>query len=231
MFTGIVAGRAVVLETVKRQGLHTIWLQLPRGFDAGLGVGASVSVDGVCLTVSAKADGMAAFDGMQETLACTTLGGLTAGSSVNVERAARDGAEIGGHPISGHVDCTAEIERVEAPENNRVMTFRVHPQWMRYVFAKGYIAIDGASLTVAAVDKKRGTFDVWLIPETRRLTTFEKKAAGDRVNIEIERSTQVTVDTIRGFLEERLATVLPRLEVALGLLGVDIEQLAAPTPG
>jgi riboflavin synthase len=149
---------------------------------------------------------------MQETLTRTTLGDLRDGSAVNIERAAKDGAEIGGHPLSGHIDCVVTVADVQTPENNRVLTLEVPAPWIRYVFAKGYIALNGASLTVASVDKRGSTFTVWLIPETLRMTTFGEKAAGSRINMEIERSTQVTVDTIRDFLEERLGPLLPQLE-------------------
>jgi riboflavin synthase len=109
-----------------------------------------VAVDGTCLTVTALhgAD-QADFDVMQQSLALTTLAGLKPGSTINVERAARDGAEIGGHPLSGHVDFMARIEQIRRPENNCVLRFTVPAPWMRYVFAKGYIAVNGASLTVA----------------------------------------------------------------------------------
>ena len=93
-----------------------------------------------------------------------------------------------------------------------MLTLEVPQPWIRYVFAKGYIALNGASLTVASVDKRASTFTVWLIPETLRMTTFGEKVAGARINMEIERGTQVTVDTIRDFLEERLGPLLPQLE-------------------
>jgi riboflavin synthase len=168
------------------------------------------------------------FDAMQETLCRTTLGVLQVGDGVNAERSARDGAEIGGHPISGHVDDLAEVVSVETPENNHVITFRVQPQWTKYIFPKGYLALNGTSLTVAAVDRDSSTFTVWFIPETLRLTTFGRKVVGDKVNFEIERNTQVIVDTVRGFLEERLGTLLPRLQQVLGELGLEAGQLAGP---
>src|SRR6186713_2682786 len=105
MFTGIVQGVACVAQLSDRAGLRSLELELPPGFTAGLALGASVSVDGVCLTVTALDGGNAAsFDVMQQTLSVTTLGALAVGNSINVERAAKDGAEIGGHPLSGHID-------------------------------------------------------------------------------------------------------------------------------
>ena len=96
----------------------------------------------------------ASFDVMQQSLALTTLAGLREGCAINVERAARDGAEIGGHPLSGHIDFMARIGQIRRPENNCVLRFEVAAPWMRYVFAKGYIAVNGASLTVAEAQRQ-----------------------------------------------------------------------------
>lgn len=218
MFTGIVKGLGRIESVRRLPGLATFDILLPEGAQQALEVGASVAVDGVCLTVTAVNERRANFDVMQETLTRTTLGELEKGAAVNIERAARDGAEIGGHPLSGHVDVVAKVIDVQTPENNRVVTFEVPPPWIRYVFAKGYIGLNGASLTVASVDRKSATFTVWLIPETLRMTTFAQKAPGARINMEIERATQVTVDTIRDFMEERLGPLLPRFEAMVAQL-------------
>lgn len=212
MFTGIVKGLGRIANIQRRPGLVTFDIELPEGAEADLEIGASVSVDGVCLTVTAVSGRHATFDVMQETLLRTTLGELQQGSAVNIERAAKDGAEIGGHPLSGHVDCVVRVADIQMPDNNRVLTLTVPPPWIRYVFAKGYIALNGASLTVAHVDKPASTFTVWLIPETLRMTTFGTKERDARINMEIDRATQVTVDTIRDFMEERLGPLLPQLE-------------------
>jgi riboflavin synthase len=216
MFTGIVQGVARVAELSDRSGLRSFRLEFAPGFAAGLAIGASVAVDGVCLTVTAlHGNDAAAFDVMQQSLTLTTLGALVVGSRVNVERAARDGAEVGGHPLSGHVDFTAPVAEVRRPENNHVLRFAVPAPWMRYVFAKGYIAVNGASLTVAEAGHEpggAGWFEVWLIPETLRMTTFAEKQVGDLLNIEIERSTQAMVDTVRDAVAEQLGPLLPALE-------------------
>jgi len=229
MFTGIVQGVASVAALQDRPGLRSFTLALPEGFDDGLAIGASVAVDGVCLTVTRRhGSGAADFDVMQQSLALTTLAGLRNGSRINVERAAKDGAEIGGHPLSGHVDFIATLAGIRQPENNHVLRFAVPPPWMRYIFAKGYIAINGASLTVAEVDKREGWFEVWLIPETLRMTSFADKRVGDALNIEIERSTQVFVDTVRDTLDERLGPLLPALEALLRERGLSTDDITAP---
>jgi riboflavin synthase len=230
MFTGIVQGVARVESIEAREGLHTLHLKFPEGFDADLAIGASVSCDGVCLTVAERpAPDVASFDVMAQTLRLTTLGGLMAGSGLNVERAAREGVEIGGHPLSGHVDVSARITEIRRPDNNHVIRFALPAPWMRYVFAKGYIGVNGCSLTVAEAHRARdgsGWFEVWLIPETLRMTTFGDKGVGDAVHIEIERSTQVVVDTVRDALDEKLGPLLPVLEAIARERGIDITQLA-----
>ena len=232
MFTGIVQGIASVGALTIRPGLRSFTLRLPAGFDEGLAVGASVAVDGVCLTVTARpAAGLAEFDVMQQSLALTTLARLAEGSRVNVERAAKEGAEIGGHPLSGHVDFLATLATIQRPENNHLLRIGVPAPWMRYVFAKGYIAINGASLTVAEAQRQAGGsgwFEVWLIPETLRMTTFADKPAGALLNIEIERSTQVFVDTVRDAIEERLGPLVPALEALLRVQGLSVDDLARP---
>jgi riboflavin synthase len=227
MFTGIVQGTARIDALADRPGLRTFTLAFPPGFCAGLEIGASVAVNGVCLTVtSLQGADSADFDVMQQSLAVTTLGTLVEGDRVNVERAARDGAEIGGHPLSGHVDFQARLAQLRRPENNHVLRLTVPAPWMRYVFAKGYIAVDGASLTVAEAGRDRdgsGWFEVWLIPETLRMTTFGAKDEGAAFNIEIERQTQVFVDTVRAALDERLGPLLPALERLLEQQGQTLE--------
>ena len=235
MFTGIVQGVATVAHLQDLTGLRSFTLALPPGFCQDLAIGASVAVDGVCLTVTARptAD-MACFDVMQQSLALTTLHTLAQGSRINVERAARDGAEIGGHPLSGHIDFKATVALVRAPDNNRVLRIAVPAPWMRYVFAKGYIAVNGASLTVAEAQRApegSGWFEVWLIPETLRMTTFADKGEGSALNIEIERSTQVFVDTVRDAIDERLGELKPLLEALLREKGLSLDELARPASG
>ena len=126
MFTGIVQAVATVAALSDRPGLRSFTLQFPPGFLAGQEIGASVACDGTCLTVVRHHDGdRADFDVMQQSLALTTLGTLQVGSRLNVERAARDGVEIGGHPLSGHIDFQATLVEVRHPENNHVLRIQV----------------------------------------------------------------------------------------------------------
>ncbi len=216
MFTGIVQGIASVHRITDKEGLRSFTLAFPQGFCEGLEIGASVACDGVCLTVTElRGDTQADFDVMQQSLNLTTLGQLGEGGHLNVERAAKEGAEIGGHPLSGHVDFMATIAQIRQPANNHVLRIAVPAPWMRYIFAKGYVAVNGASLTVAEAHRDAdgsGWFEVWLIPETLRMTTFGEKAVGAQVHIEIERQTQVLVDTIRDAVAEKVGALLPALK-------------------
>jgi riboflavin synthase len=229
MFTGIVQGVATIASIRDAQGLRTFDLSFPPRFAEGLAIGASVAVDGVCLTVSTLLPpDSAEFDVMLQSLNVTTLGSLVVGSKVNIERAARDGAEIGGHPLSGHIDFAARIESVRVSENNRVLRVEVPAAFRKYIFAKGYIAINGASLTISEVDRTAGWFEVWLIPETLRMTVFAHKEAGDWLNIEIERGTQVMVDTVRESVDEALGRLKPALEAFLAQQGMVLDDVIAP---
>lgn len=195
MFTGIVQGTARVEALEQQTGLHRITLRFPEDFLAGIRVGASVSVNGACLTVTDARESEALFDVMMETLRVTTLGGLQEGDSVNVERAARIGDEIGGHLLSGHVHCMGVVSTIEEPENNRRIALSVPEEWRPYLISKGYIAIDGASLTIAELTGDG--FAVYLIPETLRATHFGALGEGDRVNIEIDHQTQTIIETLK----------------------------------
>ncbi len=215
MFTGIVQGVATIQKIEDKTGLRTLQLAFPPGFDQGLAIGASVATDGVCLTVTKLLENAAEFDVMQQSLSITTLGSYGEQMRVNVERAAKEGAEIGGHPLSGHVDCVATISQIRRSENNVVLRFAVPNIWMPYIFAKGYIAINGASLTIAEAQREENWFEVWLIPETLRMTVFGQKQVGDTVNLEIERQTQIIVDTVRDILNEKLGPLMPALEALM----------------
>jgi riboflavin synthase len=196
MFTGIVQGVFPVRSIVRKANALSYAVELPESLRTGLKLGASVAVDGVCQTVARLDGSLVHFDANDETLRVTTLGALREGTMAHIERSARQGDENGGHVLSGHVDGTAEIVGVERSPDNLALVLRVAVEFSRYVFNKGFIALQGASLTVNGWDEEARTFRINLIPETIRLTTFGDKAVGDHVNLEIDRQTQVLVDTI-----------------------------------
>lgn len=200
MYTGIVHGAYPIKALAELPGLRRFVIELNRELVDGLTIGASVGADGVCLTVTAMDGCDVSFDVMQETLSLTTLGQVEQGGRVNIERSAKYGDEIGGHGVSGHVDSTAELVAIDESDNNREISYRVPAALLDYIFHKGFIAINGCSLTVAAVDREAATFKVCLIPETLRVTTHGDKKIGDRVNIEVDRQTQAIVDTVKAYL-------------------------------
>lgn len=201
MYTGIVQRVTEIITVVKKTGLNTLIIEFNDALLNNLGIGASVAIDGVCLTVTTIDNNLISFDVMQETLNKTTLGLLNAGDKVNTERSAKQGDEIGGHILSGHVEGTAIISNIIESENNYVLEFSCPKEWMKYILPKGFIAINGASLTIVNTDINGG-FSVHLIPETLRATTFKNKGLGDRVNIEIDNQTKVIVTTVERYLQE-----------------------------
>jgi riboflavin synthase len=204
MFTGIVQGVFPVRRIQRKASSLSYAVDLPEDLRTGLKRGASVSVDGVCQTVAGVDGTLVLFDANDETLRVTTLGSLAEGALAHVERSVRQGDENGGHVVSGHVDGTAEIIGVDRTPENLALALRVPSELGRYVFNKGFIALQGASLTVNGWEESACTFRVNLIPETLRLTTFGQKQIGDRVNLEIDRQTQIIVDTIDRALRRAL---------------------------
>lgn len=202
MFTGIIQGIGVIRRRRVAHGIRQLTVCLPSDLTAHLAVGNSVSIDGVCLTVTAVLpDHCAQFDVIGETLSRTTLSQLTEGDPVNLERAATLNAEIGGHVMSGHIDCTGQVSQILQAENNKTVRIQVPESCRYYLFNKGYIGVHGASLTIAHCHREESWFDVCLIPETRRLTNLDQKGLGDSLNIEIDRQTQVIVETVQAMLE------------------------------
>jgi len=198
MYTGIVAGTAPIVSIEEGDGVRSFTIDLA-GFEDGLEIGASVALDGVCMTVVGIDSGHIGFDAIEETLDRTTLTDRSIGDDLNVERSLRMGDELGGHLLSGHVMCTAEIlERVEVGEG---VDLRISmPEDARpYILEKGYIAIDGMSLTVGRVDDSG--FGLHIIPETLRVTTIGQKEVGQSVNIEVDSQTQAIVDTLSRKME------------------------------
>lgn len=208
MFTGITRGTFPVTQVVRAPDLLRYSVDLGPDLSRGLSLGASVSVDGVCQTVTALNGHEATFEAVAETLRVTTLDTLASGQRVAIERSARVGDEIGGHDVSGHVRGTGTLLEVRAHGATHDVRIGIPAAWMKYVLSKGFIAVDGSSLTVGAtgqLDVERGFFEVHLIPETLRLTNFGQRRAGDRVNIELDPRTVAIVETVERVLAQRAA--------------------------
>jgi riboflavin synthase len=196
LFTGIVQGKATVKAVERRQDSCSFDLTFPTGATESIKIGASVAINGTCLTVVKHDKDTLTFDVIGETLKRTNLGSLEQGSAVNYERSARMGDEIGGHAVSGHVQTTASIRSITSggEENTRLELDLEDPLWLKYILPKGFVAVDGCSLTVGEVTETG--FGIYLIPETLRVTVLGDKEVGDTVNIEVEAQTQAIVDTV-----------------------------------
>jgi len=195
MFTGIVQCVGTVRDVAPRDGDTEIRVDVDGLPESRLAPGASVAVNGVCLTVTRRGGGSASFDVSRETLALTTLGRLTAGSRVNLEPALVLADTLGGHLVSGHVDGIGEVLALEPDARSTRMRLRVPAELARYVARKGSLCVDGVSLTVNSVAGDRA--DVNLVPHTLRSTIMEDYRPGTAVNIE--------VDLIARYLERLVA--------------------------
>ena len=192
MFTGIVAELGEVAGVEHHGGAARLTI---RGSTEGVALGESIAVNGVCLTVTGILGGTFTADVMGETLSRSTLGALTAGAPVNLERSARLADRIGGHLVQGHVDATATIIARTPAEHWDQVRISLPGRIARYVVEKGSIAVDGTSLTVSALGD--GWFEVCLIPETLKRTTLGTRKPGESVNLE--------VDVIAKYVERLLA--------------------------
>jgi riboflavin synthase len=184
VFTGLVSASARVAARRTSPGGAVLSVERPPAY-ADAALGESIAVSGVCLTVVPPLDPKTlTFDVSPETLARSTLGGLAPGARVNLERALLASDRLGGHVVAGHVDGTAEVLGVAKAGDSWTFTFGLPPALARYAVEKGSIAVDGVSLTIAALGE--GSFDVAVIPHTFAETTLGDRRAGDRVNLEVD---------------------------------------------
>jgi riboflavin synthase len=184
MFTGLVEDVGTVARVDRRSDALVLAIRPKHIALEELAIGESICHDGACLTVTEKGRETFGVLAGAETLARTTLGGLRAGSRVNLERALRVGDRLGGHWVTGHVDGTGELVARRDLGANLVLGVRAAPALLRYIVEKGSIAIAGVSLTVNSVDAEG--FAVAIIPHTREHTTLGALAIGDRVNLEVD---------------------------------------------
>ncbi len=200
MYSGITQGLFPVTKIDRKTGIIFYSVTLNSKLVENLDIGSSINIDGVCQTVTEIKNETVSFAAIVETLHLTTLNALQVNQKVSVERSIRFGDEIGGHLIAGHVVGTAIIEKKIVQENNVTLFLKCPPEWMRYIFPKGFIAVDGSSLTVSEVESEG--FSIHLIPETVRVTNLGSKNIGDLINIELDHNTQVIVDTVLQFLKK-----------------------------
>ena len=196
MFTGIVQGTAQVIR-MSGDSVKRLEVDIPSQHKEGLEIGASIAINGVCLTVVTLDP--VGFDIIPETLSRTNIATLDSGSTINYERALKFGDELGGHMLSGHVMCTGEVIERNLGESLD-LHIDVPSDVMDYIQEKGFIAVDGVSLTIGKTDETG--FWIHLIPETMRSTIIGERTEGDLVNIDIDSMTQMVVNTVRRMLEE-----------------------------
>lgn len=212
MFTGIVQSQGIVIALNLRDNFLQLTIEVDKSFISHLEKGASVANNGVCLTVTdfgerAENKAFICFDVIDETLRVTNMSQLSVGSRLNIERSLKVGDELGGHIISGHVHTRSTlVERIDKKDNCQ-LKFSCPAQLCKFVMAKGFIALNGISLTVGDVDKE--SFWVHLIPETLQRTNLANFVIGDQANIEFDQQTITIVNT----LEKMKLTTLERVDL------------------
>lgn len=209
MYTGIVQAVRPLAAVTPYAGGTEFTLEFTPPLLEDLAIGGSVSVEGVCLSVTKIEGDKVSFDAMSATLERTNLGAVAARGMVNVERSAKPTDENGGHEIAGHIATTAEITAIDTESPQAWFRFRVGADWAKFIFPRGFLAVNGCSLTVAEkweAEDGSAEFQINLIPETIRQTTFARYRAGDYLNIEVHHQTMVLVSTI----EQTLSAMLPK---------------------
>jgi len=195
VFTGIVQDLALVQAVSHQADITRLTLDIGE-LSGGLTLGASVAVNGTCLTVTRVDQGNVHFDVIVETLRNTNLGTLEEGDYVNVERSFTVGDEVGGHIVSGHVTGTAALLERRVEGHNHVIRLGLDPNLGKFIFHKGFVALDGASLTVSMVNREQNFFEISLIPETLARTTLGSATLNTPINVEVDAQTVTTVETV-----------------------------------
>ena len=195
MFSGIVQGVGKVAEILSKKDSITIEITPPKNFTKNLKKGASVSVDGVCLTSLDNGIKKMKFDIIGETLARTNLKSLKKGSIINLERSIKANSEIGGHLMSGHIHFSGKVKKILNKANTKDISIDFPKKYNEYIFEKGYIGINGCSLTLGKVNKSN--FYIHLIPETLSITNLDNLHEGSMVNVEIDQNTISIVETVK----------------------------------
>ena len=183
MFTGIVEETGKVVRAQKRGLVTLIEIEADKVCH-DVKIGDSICVDGACLTVVGIKGKVLSFEAIPETLLVTTLKSLKAGAKVNLERALKVGDRLGGHFVTGHIDCTGTIRSRRILRGNLEFQIGIPVPFLKFIIKKGSVAVDGISLTIAATGS--GAFSVCIIPHTAEVTTLGSKHAGDKVNVELD---------------------------------------------
>ena len=201
MFSGIVQEAGKVKDFLKQEDIYNISIDCSSKITSNLKKGASVSVDGVCLTVKDENPEILRFDLVEETIKRTNFQNIKIGDNVNLERSVKMGDEIGGHLVSGHIHGVSKVVSIEIRDQSWDVEISIEPFMQEYILHKGYVAINGCSLTVGEVSKE--SFLIHLIPETLSVTNLFQLEQDSTVNIELDQNTIIIADTVKKYLDGR----------------------------
>ena len=201
MFSGIVQSLGTIVSIDEAIEIVTLEVQASEDFTKGLKVGDSVAVDGVCLTLTKSESDRMFFDAVPETLNKTIIKSYKKETKVNLEPSLRLNDSVGGHIVSGHIHTTGHINQVEIHGDAKDIVIDAGADWGKFLFEKGYIGINGCSITLGEITE--GRFIVHLIPETLRATNLDNLVYGDQVNLEFDQNTITIVETTERILRDQ----------------------------
>jgi len=201
MFSGIVQTVGKIESIKDKNNIKTIRIETHGNYLEDIAIGQSVSVDGVCLSLVKKNNEYCEFEAVEETINRTTLGSYKQGTKVNLEKSLKFGDTVGGHFVSGHIHTRGRIVEVELVGESKNILVEIEEKWIKYLTEKGYISVNGASITIGKVSKN--TFYVHLIPETLKTTNLDELIYDNYVNLEFDQATIAIVDTTERLINQK----------------------------
>ena len=201
MFSGIVQTVGKIESIKDKNHIKTIRIETHGNYLEDIATGQSVSIDGVCLSLVKKNNEYCEFEAVEETVNRTTLGSYKQGSKVNLEKSLKFGDTVGGHFVSGHIHTRGRIVEVELVGESKNILIEIEEKWIKYLTEKGYISVNGASITIGKVSKN--TFYVHLIPETLKTTNLDQLIYDNYVNLEFDQATIAIVDTTERLINQK----------------------------
>ena len=201
MFSGIVQTVGKIESIKDKNHIKTIRIETHGNYLEDIAIGQSVSVDGVCLSLVKKNNEYCEFEAVEETINRTTLGSYKQGTKVNLEKSLKFGDTVGGHFVSGHIHTRGRIVEVELVGESKNILIEIEEKWIKYLTEKGYISVNGASITIGKVSKN--TFYVHLIPETLKTTNLDELIYDNYVNLEFDQATIAIVDTTERLINQK----------------------------
>ena len=201
MFSGIVQTVGKIESIKDKNNIKTIRIETHGDYLKDIAIGQSVSVDGVCLSLVKKNKEYCEFEAVEETINRTTLGSYKQGTKVNLEKSLKFGDTVGGHFVSGHIHTKGRIVEVELIGESKNILVEIEEKWIKYFTEKGYISVNGASITIGKVSKN--TFYIHLIPETLKTTNLDELIYDNYVNLEFDQATIAIVDTTERLINQK----------------------------